>query len=148
MSPTPTDIVDLIGGIGIVPVVTIGDVEQALPLSDAIATEHDTCILPGVATATELMRAARLGLEVVKLFPAEATGGIANLSALASVFPTVRFMPTGGIGPANAAAYLGHGAVLAVGGSWMAPGEAIAEGDWTTVTEAAAAAVALARSSR
>ena len=89
------------------------------------------------------MRARQLGLDVLKLFPAEAIGGIHTLGALAAVFPDVRFMPTGGISPSNAAEYLALDAVLAVGGSWMVPSQAIVERDWTSITTAAAAAVAL-----
>ena len=84
------------------------------------------------------MRARQLGLDVLKLFPAEAIGGIHTLGALAAVFPDVRFMPTGGISPSNAAEYLALDAVLAVGGSWMVPSQAIVERDWTSITSAAA----------
>ena len=81
-----------------------------------------------------------------KLFPAEATGGLANLSALSAVFPTMRFMPTGGIGPDNAGDYLRHPAVLAIGGSWMTPTADVDAGDWASITDAARAAADLGRS--
>ncbi|MET7694085.1 bifunctional 4-hydroxy-2-oxoglutarate aldolase/2-dehydro-3-deoxy-phosphogluconate aldolase [Streptomyces sp. NPDC005483] len=77
-------------------------------------------VVPGVATATELMRALRAGLDTVKLFPAAPLGGTTILKALAAPFPQVRFVPTGGIDPALLPDYLSHPAVLAVGGSWMA----------------------------
>jgi 2-dehydro-3-deoxyphosphogluconate aldolase / (4S)-4-hydroxy-2-oxoglutarate aldolase len=93
--------------------------------------------LPGVATATEVMRARAAGLTVLKLFPAEAIGGLTMLKALAAPFPDVRFVPTGGIDEARAADYLAHSAVLAVGGSWMVPRDAINAGDWTSVRELA-----------
>lgn len=92
-------------------------------------------VIPGVATATDVMRALDLGVAVVKLFPAAALGGLAMLSALAAPFSEVRFVPTGGIRPRQAAAYLAHPAVLAVGGSWMAPRELLRAGDWTQITQ-------------
>lgn len=108
-----------------------------------VAAQRSVAAIPGVATASEVMRARQLGLDVLKLFPAEAIGGIHTLGALAAVFPDVRFMPTGGISPSNAAEYLALDAVLAVGGSWMVPSQAIVERDWTSITSAATAAVAL-----
>lgn len=83
--------------------------------------ELDVPVIPGVATPTEAMAAYREGLRVVKLFPAEALGGLRWLSALSAPFPDLQFVPTGGIGAAELAAYARHPAVLAVGGSWIAP---------------------------
>ncbi|MGW0711433.1 bifunctional 4-hydroxy-2-oxoglutarate aldolase/2-dehydro-3-deoxy-phosphogluconate aldolase [Streptomyces sp. NPDC002643] len=77
-------------------------------------------VVPGVATATELMRALRAGLDTAKLFPAEPLGGVGMLRALSAPFPQARFVPAGGIGPALLPDHLSHPAVLAVGGSWMA----------------------------
>ena len=77
-------------------------------------------VVPGVATATELMAALDAGITTVKLFPAEPIGGINTLRSLAAVFPHVRFVPTGGISAVNAPTYLAEPSVLAVGGSWMA----------------------------
>jgi 2-dehydro-3-deoxyphosphogluconate aldolase/(4S)-4-hydroxy-2-oxoglutarate aldolase len=85
--------------------------------------------VPGIATATELMRARSLGLRTVKFFPAEQSGGRAVIAALAAVFPEISFIPTGGIDAARARDYLLHPSVVAVGGSWMVPPEAIASGD-------------------
>ncbi|MFD1933359.1 MULTISPECIES: bifunctional 4-hydroxy-2-oxoglutarate aldolase/2-dehydro-3-deoxy-phosphogluconate aldolase [Nonomuraea] len=90
------------------------------PDVDAVCRKLDVPFLPGVATPTELMRALTAGLETVKLFPAELLGGLRMLRALAAPFPWARFMPTGGIGPAQTPGYLAEPAVLAVGGSWMA----------------------------
>ncbi|WP_406442768.1 bifunctional 4-hydroxy-2-oxoglutarate aldolase/2-dehydro-3-deoxy-phosphogluconate aldolase [Streptomyces sp. NBC_00631] len=84
------------------------------------AGELGVPVVPGVATASELMRALKAGLDTVKLFPAEPLGGTAMLRALAAPFPQARFVPTGGIGPDQLPAYLGHPSVLAVGGSWIA----------------------------
>jgi 2-dehydro-3-deoxyphosphogluconate aldolase/(4S)-4-hydroxy-2-oxoglutarate aldolase len=110
-----------------------------------ITTARDRGVpaIPGIATATELMRALALGVNVVKLFPAEVVGGVEMINALSAVWPDVRFMPTGGISPANAPRYLSLSQVLAVGGSWMVPRSAVASGDWTSVTAAAVAAVEL-----
>lgn len=101
--------------------------------------------LPGVATAGEAMTLAAAGFSMLKFFPAEPAGGIAYLKALASPLPELRFCPTGGIGPANAAAYLALGNVVCVGGSWVAPGDAVAAGDWPRITALAAEAVRLKR---
>lgn len=85
------------------------------------AIEAGLPFLPGVATATEVMRARSLGLSRLKFFPAEASGGLPALSALAAVFGGVRFCPTGGITQDNAWRWLDHPAVSCVGGSWLAP---------------------------
>ncbi len=90
------------------------------PLAVA-AAEARIPFLPGVATASDILRGLDLGLEHFKFFPAEASGGIAALAALAAPFAAVRFCPTGGITAANAAAWLALESVLCVGGSWPAP---------------------------
>jgi 2-dehydro-3-deoxyphosphogluconate aldolase / (4S)-4-hydroxy-2-oxoglutarate aldolase len=74
-------------------------------------------VLPGAATATEIQRARRAGLRVIKFFPAETLGGVNALDALSAPFPDMRFIPTGGIGPGNVQAYLARSVVLAVGGA-------------------------------
>ena len=93
--------------------------------------------IPGVATASDIMAAREAGLTTLKFFPAEAQGGVAALKALSAPFADVRFCPTGGITAANAAAYRALPSVLCVGGSWMAPQDAIAGGDWGRITELA-----------
>ena len=113
----------------------------------ATARDRGVAVIPGIATATELMHALALGVHVVKLFPAEAVGGTGLIDALSAVWPDVRFMPTGGISAANVAKYLALPQVLAVGGSWMAPRAAIARGDWASIAVAAAAVVASLRGS-
>jgi len=102
-----------------------------------VCRERGVAYLPGVATATEIMRARAAGVAVLKLFPAEAIGGLATLKALAAPFPDVRFVPTGGVDEARAAEYLAHPAVLAVGGSWMVPRDAVNAGEWARVKELA-----------
>ncbi|GGR76665.1 hypothetical protein GCM10010269_14830 [Streptomyces humidus] len=98
-------------------------------------------VVPGVATATELMRALRAGLHTVKLFPAEPLGGPRTLRALAAPFPGVRFVPTGGIDASRMAAYLAEPAVLAVGGSWMAAPALLERGDHDEIRRLTADAV-------
>lgn len=90
-------------------------------------------VFPGVSTATEIIAALDLGIGTVKLFPAEACGGLPTVKALAAAFPQVRFMPTGGITAASAPDYLAHPAVAAVGGSWMVAPDLLAAGDWDEV---------------
>ena len=89
---------------------------------------------PGVATASELMQALAHGFDLVKFFPAEQSGGIKALRALAGPFPDARFCPTGGIGEANAAAWLGEPNVVAVGGSWLCPAADIRSGNWAGIS--------------
>ena len=89
---------------------------------------------PGIATASELMLALAHGFNLVKFFPAEQSGGIKALRALAGPFPEVRFCPTGGIAEANAASWLGEPNVVAVGGSWLCPAADIRSGNWAGIT--------------
>ncbi|MGY1590785.1 bifunctional 4-hydroxy-2-oxoglutarate aldolase/2-dehydro-3-deoxy-phosphogluconate aldolase [Geodermatophilus sp. SYSU D00708] len=105
--------------------------------------EHGVPALPGVVTATEVQAALELGVTAVKFFPAGTSGGARAVAALAAPFGEVRFVPTGGIGPADLADYLRLDAVVAVGGSWMVPRDRIAAGDLATVTRLTAEAVAL-----
>ncbi|MFK0156592.1 bifunctional 4-hydroxy-2-oxoglutarate aldolase/2-dehydro-3-deoxy-phosphogluconate aldolase [Streptomyces sp. NPDC090499] len=98
-------------------------------------------VVPGIATAAELMRALRAGLDTVKLFPAEPLGGTRMLDALAAPFPRVRFVPTGGIGPTHLPGYLSRPAVLAVGGSWMATAGHLERGDYDGIRRLTAEAV-------
>lgn len=99
--------------------------------------------LPGVATPSEVMAARDLGISFLKLFPAEAVGGVAMLRALAPVFAGVAFCPTGGIDERAAAEYLALPNVPVVGGSWMAPSELVAAGDWAAVRRLADRAAAI-----
>lgn len=107
--------------------------------------EHDLPLLPGAATATEIMVLLEKGFTVQKFFPAEQAGGAAYLKSIGSPIPQVKFCPTGGIGLKNARDYLGLKNILCVGGSWVAPKEAIAQGDWAAITALAAEAAALPR---
>ncbi|MDE0941104.1 MAG: bifunctional 4-hydroxy-2-oxoglutarate aldolase/2-dehydro-3-deoxy-phosphogluconate aldolase [Alphaproteobacteria bacterium] len=110
---------------------------------DLVQAADQMPFLPGVATASEAMAAQRAGLQYLKFFPAEAMGGRPTLQALAGPFPRLTFCPTGGIGRDNAADYLALKNVRCVGGSWVAPNEAIAAGQWETITGLAREAAAL-----
>jgi len=96
--------------------------------------EHDIPVFPGVCTASEVQAAVGLGLNVLKFFPAESSGGVKMIKDLCGPFPNVRFMTTGGISMANLAEYAKSPYVVAVGGSWMAKGDMIEKEDWQTIT--------------
>jgi 2-dehydro-3-deoxyphosphogluconate aldolase/(4S)-4-hydroxy-2-oxoglutarate aldolase len=100
-------------------------------------------LLPGVATASEVMAAQADGLDFLKFFPATAAGGIPMLKALAGPFPDVAFCPTGGITPETAPQFLALPNVKVCGGSWLTPAEALRAGDWARITALAKAASAL-----
>lgn len=102
-------------------------------------------LLPGVATASEVMAAQRDGHDFVKFFPATAAGGIPMLKALAGPFPDVAFCPTGGITAETAPQFLALPNVQVVGGSWLTPSDAIASGDWGRITQLAREASGLGR---
>lgn len=104
------------------------------------AAEAKVPLLPGVATSTEIMRARDAGLSFLKFFPAAAAGGAASVKAFAAPFPGIRFCPTGGIDASSARDYLELPNVVCIGGSWMAPREAIAAKDWANVAALAKAA--------
>jgi 2-dehydro-3-deoxyphosphogluconate aldolase / (4S)-4-hydroxy-2-oxoglutarate aldolase len=100
-------------------------------------------VLPGCATVSEAMVLGARGFKVLKFFPAEASGGVAWLKSIAAPLPELKFCPTGGIDSNNIATYLACPNVLAVGGSWVAPKDAIASGDFARITQLARAASAL-----
>ncbi len=100
-------------------------------------------LLPGVATASEVMSAQADGFNFLKFFPATAAGGIPLLKALAGPFPDVVFCPTGGITPETAPQFLALPNVKVCGGSWLTPQEAIDAGDWSRITALACEAAAL-----
>ncbi len=114
--------------------------ELAAALADASVP-----VLPGCATVSEAMALGTRGFKVLKFFPAEAAGGIAWLKSVAAPLPGAKFCPTGGIDGKNAATYLACPNVLAVGGSWVAPKDAIAAGDWSRIETLAREAAALRR---
>lgn len=114
----------------------------------SVANDLSVPVIPGVATATEVQRAWNLGLRILKFFPAGQAGGIGMIKALSSVFRDVVFMPTGGVSPKNLRDYLEVPAVLACGGSWLTPADAIENGDYDRITELAVEAVAIAKEVR
>lgn len=105
-------------------------------------------VIPGVATASEAQYAWNLGLRTLKFFPAGQAGGIGMIKALASVFRDVSFMPTGGVSAKNLRDYLAVPSVLACGGSWLTPADAIDKRDFQRVTDLAAEALAIAKEVR
>lgn len=102
---------------------------------------HGIDVFPGVCTPTEVEMALAKGLQTVKFFPAEAAGGLAFLKAIAAPYNMIEFIPTGGINAGNIATYLAFKPVVACGGSWMAPGEWIAGGQFDRIREETARAV-------
>ncbi|MEL6595818.1 MAG: bifunctional 4-hydroxy-2-oxoglutarate aldolase/2-dehydro-3-deoxy-phosphogluconate aldolase [Pseudomonadota bacterium] len=109
----------------------------------AACEDHDLPLLPGTATASEAMALLERGYSVQKFFPAEANGGAAALKAIGAPIPQVSFCPTGGVSLQNAPDYLSLPNTLCVGGSWVAPKDAIAAQDWARVETLAREAAAL-----
>ena len=101
------------------------------------AQQLEVPFIPGIATASELQTAVALGVDTVKVFPIEHIGGLGLLNAFASVWPTMNFVPTGGVTIESARHYLQHPAVVAVGGSWMLPSDALKAKDWSRVSHLA-----------
>jgi 2-dehydro-3-deoxyphosphogluconate aldolase / (4S)-4-hydroxy-2-oxoglutarate aldolase len=147
---------DILVGAGTV--LTVAQVDQAVAarasfvvspgLSRAVVercAELGVLALPGAVTATEVQAALELGLSTVKFFPAGVCGGPAAIKALAAPFGGVQFVPTGGVGPGNLAAYLAIPAVVAVGGSWMVPRDLVKAGDFLGIQQLTTDAVALAK---
>jgi 2-dehydro-3-deoxyphosphogluconate aldolase/(4S)-4-hydroxy-2-oxoglutarate aldolase len=98
------------------------------------AADSDLPLLPGVATASEVMQAQARGFSLLKFFPAEQAGGIPMLRALAGPFPNTRFCPTGGVNADNVATWLAEPNVVAAGGSWLCPASDIRSGNWEVIT--------------
>lgn len=120
------------------------------PLIVAAAEEAQLPFCPGIATASELSQAISAGFRLVKFFPAEAAGGAKMIKNLLGAFrfTGVKFMPTGGVNLANLSDYLAIPEVACCGGTWIAPKDKMAAGDWRSITELAAEAAALARNVR
>lgn len=114
------------------------------PAVVAAALEAGLSIFPGVNDPTGVEQAMGFGLEAVKFFPAEASGGVPFIAALSGPYGGMQFVPTGGIGPGNLAAYLALPSVLAVGGSWIVEPALTRAGRFDEIARLAAEAVALA----
>lgn len=110
--------------------------------------EKNIPVTPGVVTPSEMEKAIEMGLEVVKFFPAEPSGGLEMIKAAAAPYTMLKFMPTGGINPKNIVPYLQYEKILACGGSWMVKGNLISEGAFDKITDLTKEAVELVRSSR
>lgn len=122
-------------------VVTPGITDELLQLG----LHSSIPLLPGIATASEILTGYRLGYRRFKVFPAHVLGGPALLKSLAGPFHDVRFCPTGGIGQQSIGEYLALDNVMAVGGSWVVPKASIAAADWAEITRLSLAATALSR---
>ncbi|MFK7879550.1 bifunctional 4-hydroxy-2-oxoglutarate aldolase/2-dehydro-3-deoxy-phosphogluconate aldolase [Roseobacter sp.] len=99
----------------------------------AACEAEDLPLLAGAATASEAMRLFERGYDVLKFFPAEASGGAAALKAIGAPLPQIAFCPTGGVSPANAESYLSLPNVICAGGSWVAPNAMVQSGDWAAI---------------
>ena len=115
----------------------------ATPALYAAARNADIPLLPGIATASELMRGLEHGYRRFKFFPAESSGGIAALKGFAGPFAQAKFCPTGGIDATKAPAYLALPNVITLGGSWMVPNDALQAKDWTRIGALAREAASL-----
>jgi len=111
----------------------------------AACEAEDLPLLAGAATATEAMRLLARGYDMLKFFPAEASGGAPALKAIGAPLPQISFCPTGGVSPANAETYLGLSNVVCAGGSWVAPTSDVTAGNWDHIEELARAASQLGR---
>lgn len=118
------------------------------PAVVAAAKEAGLPFVPGVATASELSQALTAGAPMVKFFPAEAAGGVKMIKNLLGAFrfTGVKFMPTGGVNVGNLSEYLSVPEIVACGGTWLVPKDALAAGDWERIRRLAAEAAEIARS--
>lgn len=118
------------------------------PAVVAAAKEAGLPFVPGVATASELSQALTAGAPMVKFFPAEAAGGVKMIKNLLGAFrfTGVKFMPTGGVNVGNLSEYLSVPEIVACGGTWLVPKDALAVGDWARIRRLAAEAAEIARS--
>lgn len=110
------------------------------------AQKNNLPVFPGICTPTEIMTALEYSLPLVKFFPAKQYGGLDTIKALAAPFPSVKFMPTGGIGTNNIKEFLAFGKIIACGGSWMVKDALIKNGDFEEITRLTKEAVTLIQS--
>jgi len=95
--------------------------------------EKNVPITPGTSSPSDIEQAIELGLDVVKFFPAEQSGGLAKIKAMAAPYVNMKFMPTGGVSAKNLCSYLDFDKIIACGGSWMVPGDLINAGEWDKI---------------
>ena len=140
---------------------TVVNVEQAKRALDAGATfivspgfsakvtefalDNNIPVFPGTCTPTEVMMAMEYGLKVVKFFPAKQFGGLDTIKALAAPFPSMKFMPTGGISAANILDFLAFDKIIACGGSWMVKDSFVKEGNFAEIVKLTREAVSLVK---
>jgi 2-dehydro-3-deoxyphosphogluconate aldolase/(4S)-4-hydroxy-2-oxoglutarate aldolase len=154
ISAIATEVPEILVGAGTI--VTPGQVKEAAdagarflvspgctPTLMTAMAESGLAFLPGTATVSEALAVLEAGYTEMKFFPAEASGGAAYLKSVASPLPAARFCPTGGITATSAPSYLALPNVGCIGGSWLTPADALANGDWDRVRRLAAAAAAL-----
>ncbi|NOC93283.1 bifunctional 4-hydroxy-2-oxoglutarate aldolase/2-dehydro-3-deoxy-phosphogluconate aldolase [Ruegeria sp. HKCCD6604] len=110
----------------------------------AACEAEDLPLLPGAATASEAMALLEKGYDMLKFFPAEASGGAPALKAIGAPLPQISFCPTGGVSPSNASDYLSLPNVICAGGSWVAPKQLVENGDWAGIETLAREASKLA----
>ena len=103
--------------------------------------EHGVPVCPGTSSPSDIEVALSFGLTAVKVFPAEAIGGLKLIKAMAAPYGSMRFMPTGGVNEANMLDYLAFDKIMCCGGSWMVPGDAVKEKDWARITSLTRSAV-------
>ena len=97
--------------------------------------EKNIPITPGTSSPSDIEQAIELGLDVVKFFPAEQSGGLAKIKAMAAPYVNMKFMPTGGVNAKNLTSYLDFPKIIACGGSWMVPGDLINAGEWDKIEQ-------------
>ncbi|MCM1135537.1 MAG: bifunctional 4-hydroxy-2-oxoglutarate aldolase/2-dehydro-3-deoxy-phosphogluconate aldolase [Clostridium sp.] len=105
------------------------------PTTVKYCIEKKVPITPGTSSPSDIEQAIELGLEVVKFFPAEQSGGLAKIKAMAAPYVNMKFMPTGGINAKNLTSYLDFNKIIACGGSWMVPGDLINAGEWDKIEQ-------------
>jgi len=110
--------------------------------------EKEIPITPGVVTPSEMEQAIQLGLQIVKFFPAEPSGGLPMIQAVAAPYTTLKFMPTGGVNPQNVKSYLNNNKIFACGGSWMVKGDLVNEGNFDKIRELTKEAVQIVKECR
>lgn len=103
--------------------------------------DHQIPIIPGTSTPSDMEKAIEMGLEVVKFFPAEASGGLKALKAMAAPYSQLKFMPTGGINPHNLNDYLSFDRIIACGGTWMVPDALLKQKDFAAITQLTSQAI-------
>ena len=141
---TNTDQIDAVLAVGGEFIVTPGFDPELV----AYAQEKNIPMVPGCTTASEYHQALKFGLEVLKFFPAEQSGGLAKIKALSAPFPMFKIMPTGGVSLKNLKEYLSCPVIAACGGSYMVTADLIENGKWDEITELCRKSVEIVKEAR